>query len=266
MKKRFNFSINSIVLIGVFLIFASSCEKDEEITKEESGSFTDARDGNIYQTVTIGNQVWMAEDLRATHYVDGRPVPLANNGRISSASSAADEGVNGDARIASNVIFYTWDAAMNGEESSNINPSRVQGVCPEGWHLPSDAEWTAMERSLANNGYNYDGTLGGERDKIAKSMASTTGWASSTIEGAVGNFDYPEFRNKSGFSAQPNGFIKVFDSSLDGIGEFSYWWSSTAVDNYEHNAFYRALSHRLSQVYRASYFKDSGHCVRCLKD
>lgn len=86
-------------------------------------------------------------------------------------------------------VLYNWSAALT--------------ACPEGWHLPSDAEWTQLENYLANNGHNYDGTKGGVGAKIAKSLASETGWNSSSVEGAIGNTGFPEYRNKSGFSALP---------------------------------------------------------------
>jgi uncharacterized protein (TIGR02145 family) len=73
--------------------------------------------------------------------------------------------------------------------------------CSDGWHLPSIAEWTKLKNYLAGNGYNFDGTIGG--NKIAKALASTSGWDSSSKIGAVGNTDYPEKRNATGFSALP---------------------------------------------------------------
>jgi len=79
----------------------------------------------------------------------------------------------------------TWlgvvSAAMAGEESSELNPSNVQGICPAGWHLPSKAEWEQLRTHLIANGYNYDDSTIG--NKIAKSLASESGWDTSTVGG-----------------------------------------------------------------------------------
>lgn len=119
-------------------------------------------------------------------------------------------------------VLYNWPAAMAGSAGSTANPSGVQGVCPVDWHLPSNAEWTELENYLADNGYNYDGTTGGGGDKIAKAMASNSGWTVSGNAGAAGNDDYPEYRNKSAFTALPGGG-RGLDGSFFGIGGNGYW-------------------------------------------
>ena len=106
-------------------------------------------DGNIYQTVQIGNQVWMAENLKSIHYADGTPLVSGTGvGDITGNyttkyyfyyvdDSATYAGTYG--------ALYTWAAVMNGAASSNNNPSGVQGVCPDGCHRPSEAEWKELE-------------------------------------------------------------------------------------------------------------------------
>jgi uncharacterized protein (TIGR02145 family) len=160
-------------------------------------------------------------------------------------------------------VLYNWPAAMNGAASSTTNPSGVQGVCPTGWHLPSDAEWTQMENYLADNGYNFDGTIGGGRTKIAKSLASTSGWNSSSNTGAVGNTDYPTYRNKSGFTALPGGG-RGNDGAFDGVGSYGYWWS--AKEYGATTAWYRGMSYEYSDVYSDSGDKELGFSVRCVRD
>jgi uncharacterized protein (TIGR02145 family) len=224
-------------------------------------------DGNVYNTVTIGTQVWMAENLKTTHYTNGTAISLVNT--ISSwdsltSTSKAYCWYNDDiTNKATYGALYTWAAAMNGALSTTSNPSGIQGVCPTGWHLPSDDEWTQMENYLADNGYNYDGTTGGGLDKIAKSLASASGWISSLTTGAVGNDDYTAYRNKSGFSALPGGYRGSI-GNFGNVASYGYWWSSSennASGAWGRNMFYDRIS-----VSRGNYTKKLGFSVRCVKD
>jgi uncharacterized protein (TIGR02145 family) len=228
------------------------------------GSFTDSRDGKVYKMVTIGEQVWMAENLAYLPSVVG---PTTGSKSTAYYYVYGYNGTNvAEAKATANYktygVLYNWPAAMNGAASSNANPSGVQGVCPDGWHLPSDAEWTRLEKYLIANGYNYDGTTTG--NKIAKSMASATGWDNSVQEGAPGNSDYDGYRNKSGFSALPSGYHAYEDGTFVRIGGFGYWWGSTQYDT--DNAWERVLTYYGSSVYRRRFNKETGFSVRCLRD
>jgi len=212
-------------------------------------------DGNVYTTVTIGTQIWMAENLKTTHYANGTAIPLVTGNSNWYGDDIANKATYG--------ALYTWAAAMNGAASVTANPSGVQGVCPTGWHLPSDAEWSQMENYLADNGHNYDGTTGGRRNKIAKSLASTSGWIVSITTGAVGNTDYPTFRNKSGFTALPGG-NRYSNGSFDNIGFNGYWWSAT--EYYATFALHRNMNGTNSDVIRHYSSKEVGFSVRCVRD
>ena len=115
------------------------------------GTVTDI-DGNTYRTVRIGDQIWMQENLRVTHYADGTAVPFVENSTNWDALEWDDKAYCWyDNSVANKDIYgglYTWAAAMNGELSSEANPSGMQGVCPNGWHLPSDSEWKQLEMYL----------------------------------------------------------------------------------------------------------------------
>jgi uncharacterized protein (TIGR02145 family) len=225
-------------------------------------------DGNTYNTVQIGNQCWMKENLKTTHYSNGTAILLVDNvtswGALTQTDKAYcwydDDSVTNASQYGA---LYTWAAAMNGAASSTANPSGIQGVCPTGWHLSSDAEWTQMENYLADNGYNYDGTTGGGRDKIAKSMADSSGWTSSSYTGSVGNTDYRAYRNKSGFTALPGGY-RDNGGTFFNIGYYGGWWSATESD--ATNAWYRYMSYDYSYVYRYFSSKEVGFSVRCLRD
>jgi len=234
----------------------------------EYGSFTDSRDGHVYKTVTIGEQVWMAENLAYLPSVVGPATGsyTAPYYYVYGYDGTSVATAKATANYTTYGVLYNWTAAMNGAASSSSNPSGVQGVCPPGWHLPSDEEWTQLETYLTNNGYKYDGSIGGSdvRAKLAVALVANFGWESSTNEGAAGNTDYPEYRYKSGFSALPGGY-RDGGGPFGLIGSYGYWWSSTQSDT--NRAWHRALYYDLSSVLRGSYgYKVYGFSVRCVRD
>ena len=104
-------------------------------------------DGNIYTTIKIGDQIWMAENLKTTRYSDGNSLVNGTGaGNITGNYTTKywfvyeDNSANKDTY----GLLYTWAAAMNGSASSDKSPSGIQGVCPIGWHLPSDTEWKSL--------------------------------------------------------------------------------------------------------------------------
>ena len=213
------------------------------------GSFSDSRDGHQYKTVTIGEQVWMAENLAYLHSVVG-PATVSKTDPyyyVYDYYSTDVVAAKATTFYALYGVLYNWPAALT--------------ACPEGWHLPSDAEWTQLENYLIANGYNYDGST--EGNKIAKSMAANSGWTTSSYTGAVGNTDYPAYRNKSGFTALPGGY-RDNNEPFYYFGNYGYWWSSTETD--ASYAWYRSLYSDLSGVIRLKFSKDYGFSVRCLRD
>jgi uncharacterized protein (TIGR02145 family) len=208
-------------------------------------------DDNIYSTVAVGTQVWMAEDLKTTKYNDGLSIPLDHE-CINTPSYCLYnyQGTFGN----SSYTVYNWYTVSTGK------------LCPNGWHVPTDTEWTTLENYLIANGFNYDGTTTG--NKIAKSLASSSGWMTSTIEGAVGNTDYPEKRNATGFTAFPS----VTNNDDGGFGPTmieNHWWSSTTWSNEwltDDKAWYRGLYSGFNFVRRDVIEKCTGYSVRCLKD
>ena len=225
--------------------------------------FTDSRDGNSYNTVKIGAQCWMAENLKYLPSVVGSATGSEtapyyyvydyNGSVVAEAKATANYSTYG--------VLYNWPAAMTGSASSNTNPSGVKGVCPTGWHLPSDAEWTEMENYLITNGYNYDGSITG--NKIAKSLAATN-WNSSSYTGAVGNTDYSTYRNKTGFTAFPGGYRYNSDGTFCHAGNDGFWWSAT--EDSSNSAYYLELYYSSDNVFRSYYDKSSGFSVRCTRD
>lgn len=180
-----------------------------------ANGFTDPRDGNHYNVVKIGNQVWMAENLKYLPSVVGSgtgslTIPYYYVYGYNGTDVAAAKGT---ANYTTYGVLYNWPAAMAGSASSAANPSGVQGVCPTGWHLPSDAEWTQLTDYLGG-----EGVAGGKLKE-----AGTAHWQSPNT-GAT---------NETGFTALPGGY-RYDDGSFDGIGDGGFWWSAT--ERYASNA------------------------------
>ncbi|NLA14914.1 MAG: hypothetical protein GX877_00035 [Bacteroidales bacterium] len=206
-------------------------EQKTFITKDiEYGSLTDERDDNVYKTIQIGDQIWMAENLKYLPSVVGPETSSLDDpcyyvyGYDGSDVATA----KAESNYQTYGVLYNWPAAMDKAASSTSNPSGVQGACPEGWHLPSHAEWTQLKDYLIANGYNFDSSTTSNR--IAKSMASDSGWDTSENIGTVGNSDYPEYRNKSGFSALPGGVFLAQYGGFIYMGNSASWWSSTEIE------------------------------------
>jgi len=224
-----------------------------EITFETIEGVTDI-EGNVYNTIAIGNQVWMAENLKTTKYSNGDPIGTTQPVSLNITEEAAPKyhwpagGNEGNVPLLGRL--YTWHV---------VNDSR--NVCPVGWHVPTDAEWTTLENHLIASGFNYDNTNTG--NKIAKSLASASGWSNSSTEGVVGNADFPEKRNASGFSALPAG-IRYSSGNFDYMGSFGYWRSAGDVD--ETSAWSHYLFNDSSSSQRIIFGKRAAFSIRCVKD
>lgn len=209
-------------------------------------------DGNIYNTVMIGTQCWMKENLRTTHYADGTGITRCNSNSNQSAFYSSDENSN----INIYGYLYNWNAVMHEASSSNNNPSGVQGICPNGWHVPSIVEWVnlgnyvrSQAQYLCNN----------NSEKIAKALASTMGWISSTTTCDAGNI--PTTNNATGFSAFPVGY---FNNGNNSLGLETNFWSAT--EGGSDAAYKYGISYNNGDVSFSYGNKYEGHPVRCLRD
>jgi uncharacterized protein (TIGR02145 family)/uncharacterized repeat protein (TIGR02543 family) len=188
--------------------------------EQMAGSFTDSRDSKNYRWVRIGTQVWMAENLNfdasGSQCYRNSPDSCAKYGRL-----------------------YDWNTVMAGSSSSSSSPSGVRGICPAGWHVPSDAEWEFL--------VNF---VGGESIAGTK-LKSKTGWNS----GGNGIDDF-------GFSALPGG--NGNGSSFYYAGNSGYWWSATEYD--ASYAWLRYMYYDDSNVLRYNYYKTRLFALRCALD
>jgi uncharacterized protein (TIGR02145 family) len=215
-------------------------------------------DGNTYKVILIGNQFWMSENLKTTKYNDGTPIPnITDNtawGALTTGAYSDYNNTPGNSTIYGRL--YNWFAIDN-NAGTKVASNGGKNVCPTGWHIPNDAEWTTLTDYLTNNGYGY----GGSGNDIGKSMANTSGWTLSYSAGTVGTDQASN--NSSGFTALPGGG-RGSDATYHSLGLYGFWWSST--DGSSTYAHYQYIHHYNSTVVSANGGKTAGFSVRCLRD
>lgn len=160
--------------------------------------------------------------------------------------------------------LYNWYAAKLLQ--TDIDTYNAENpTTPWGWKVPTDAELETLRTTVASLGWNYDGStdLGSDTsNKQGKALASDSLWNASSVEGAVGNTDYPDKRNISGFTGLPGGY-RLTNGNSSSIGSYGFWWSST--ESSTTNARARYLGYNLTSIYRINSLKNTGISVRLLK-
>ncbi len=219
---------------------AAPCNVDGE-NNYNYGTLTDSRDGQTYKTVTIGDQVWMAENLNYAY----TGVPYNYSGYTSESTSWCynDEPSN----CAKYGRLYTWAAAVGKTEEEcgyenecNLPSGNIQGVCPEGWHLPSKTEFETLFTAV------------GGQDSAGTTLKSTSGW-----------YNDGNGTDAFGFSALPAGGRNYYGSYyLE--GSIALFWSSTEYDSYYAYDMYLDYSYGIAGL--GNGYKGYGFSVRCLKD
>ena len=228
---------------------------DGEIDEDLETSTVTDQDGNTYDYLTYGDQVWTTESAAMETYRDGTPIPqVTDPTEWSNLTTGAWCYYDNDS---SKGKLYNWFALMGIHDNDENTPNKA--FAPEGWHVPTDAEWTTLEEYLKANGYNYDGTT--TIDKIAKAMASTTGWNSSTSTGEPGNDQGTN--NSSGFNAFPEGYRNSNGSFYD-EGYNAIFWSSTESNSNDAWSRYLYYSDRALNGY--NNYKQDGFSVRFVRD
>lgn len=205
------------------------------LTSHETGTVTDI-DGNTYQTIKIGEQWWMAENLKVTHYRNGDAIPNVN-GNISWGNLTTGAYCNYDNDVNNATTYgslYNWYAVND-----------IRNICPSGWHVPSDAEWQTLVDYLGGSS-----VAGGEMKETG-----TTHWESPNT-GAT---------NESGFSALPSGY-RGYSGSYRHICSNAHFWSSAEYGSYR--AWRRTLNYAFSGVTRflINHLLRPGFSIRCVRD
>ena len=224
------------------------------------GTATD-QDGNTFEWINYGTQDWAIENAEVVTYRDGTPIPqVTDPNEWSKLMTGAWCYVDNDPTKGK---LYNWYAIAGIHDNDENTPNKV--LAPEGWHVPSDAEWTELENYLIANGYNYDGTT--TENKIGKSLASTSEWNSSTNNGDVGSNQI--LNNSSGFNALPKSY-RIENGEFYSQGVHAMFWSSTESLNFNFPmAWNRYLSYNSKNLFRdasLSTDKNSGLSVRIVSD
>ena len=243
----------SLFVLALIVIGNSGCKKKTKTPAQETGTVTDV-DNNTYKTVKIGNQWWMAENLRVKHYRNGKPiVQFDGNGSYpDSLWAQTTKGaccIYGYANSMNNLygLLYNWYA---------VNDTNI--IAPAGWHVPTDDEWKELEKTLGMSQADADGVKwrgNDEGDKL-KIQAPTDwrnpgkGWGTNT----------------SGFTATA-GSCRLFNAIWGdpGLTVTGFWWSSS-VHITDNQVWYRYLDYNNTNVFRYHASKNYGMSIRCVKD
>ena len=219
--KNLLFALSSLLLLLLF----SGCEK-----KEDQDDDTDS-----YESVTIGDQVWMVKNLDVVTYRNGDPITLVTDSMnwINSTEGAYCNYNNDKSFVGDYGRLYNWHA---------VNDSRK--LAPEGWHIPTNAEWQKL--------INYLGGVDEAGGKLKE--AGLEHWVSPNTQGT----------NSSGFTALPGGFRSETDGTFSSMGGQGFWWlSSASSDGFAHAA---SLTTITGKAYSGVNMKVFGAYIRCIKD
>lgn len=220
-----------VKVLIVVIITITGCKKDTN--PDTPASYVSDIDGNLYRTVLIGSQVWMADNLRVMHFRNGEPIPYIKN--VISWYSDNREPLCCDFNDKSD------NAERYGKFYNAFTVLDERKLAPEGWHIPSNEEWTIL--------INY---LGGQLVAGGKMKDTSMLWLQPNF-GAT---------NESGFSAEPGGFRDAWHDT--GYFKYAYIWSSTLYDSTDLICLY--LSRTTTYALFTKLYPECGLPVRCIKD
>ena len=235
MERKLTFCALGILCMSLF--YLTACEE----TDNDPTTVTDI-DGNVYKTVTIGSQVWMAENLKTTKFRNGDPIPLITDA-AAWASSTTGAYCNYDNDEANAEVYgrlYDWKSAND-----------PRGICPEGWHIPTDEEWKILE-GVADSQF-------GIGDPVWEGTSSRGYDAGMNLQSE----SIPNGTNITGFSALLGG-IRALNGTFSLFGNTGDFWTSDEFDG--NNAWNREVNGNTPFVARTKVSKSNGFSVRCLQD
>jgi uncharacterized protein (TIGR02145 family) len=248
--------MKKLFILPIILLAIAGCKKTDNNSSQVQnngivfnpniayGTVTDI-DNNTYKTVTIGNQTWMAENLKVTRYNVGVQIPLViDNTLWSKLSTPGYCWYNNEATTYKAIYgaLYNWYSVNTGK------------LAPIGWHVPTDTDWNILEKYLDSTAdTNIIGGVGIDiGDKLKET--GTNHWH---IPNSVAT-------NSSGFTALPGGYRANNDGRFQIISLDGFWWSSTV--DHTHNPLDRTIYCTGSQIYRTVYTPTDGFSIRCVKD
>jgi len=248
MKHRFRSILTLLPVAGLFVAIAGCDDKkDPAPVVHEMSVMTDI-DNNNYTTVKIGNQWWMAENLKVTKYRNGMPIPEVTDSAdwVNQSTGAWCRYENGTGQVIPEGLLYNYMTITN----PNI-------LAPEGWHIPTDEEWKTLEKELGMtqqqaNGLSWRGNTEGDK------MKSTGANEWNVIDGNL-----PD--NESGFSALAES-CRLFNSEwgAPGLRYTGFWWTASPYGTEE--SWYRHLDYKNTNVFRSHTNNHYGFSIRCVKD
>ncbi len=219
----------------------------EQPEVQAANTFVDDRDGNVYRFVIIGNQTWMADNLRYLPFVTDSTEVLDTPAYYVYGYGGTDVA---EAQAHPNYekygVLYNWYAAINGYGTSNSNPSGVKGICPTGWHLPSNAEWTELIDVIG------DALVAGGKLK----ETSTEYWYEPNV-GATNEYDF----NARGSGLHARGVGKFLDYKTIG-----YFWTTTPHEVLTNSVYTALVWNETARIFQNNYDKPYGFSVRCVRD
>jgi|TARA_B110000879_G_scaffold27780_1_gene37802 uncharacterized protein (TIGR02145 family) len=232
------------VTFGILLskITALQDQIDALQAATDSGSVSD-QNGNRYPYLTYGDQEWTVINGAMETYRDGTEIPQVSDAtQWENLTTGAWCYYGNDP---SKGKLYNWYALVGIHDAASLSDASLRKeFAPEGWHVPTDTEWTTLQNYLIANGYNYDGSTteiaNGYDNKIGKAMASASGWTSFESAGAIGNSNP---NNSSGFNALPGG--SILGTFFSGYGSEARFWTLTYFGN---NLYHKRMDYRFSGI------------------
>lgn len=213
-------------------------------------------DGNTYNTILIGEQCWMKENLRTTKYADGAPIAQGND---TSTTVGYWYYVNNDPVLKpTHGLLYNWKAVMRDSVPTDNYPTGFQSVCPTGWHVPSEEEWRDFDYYITSD---PEYRCNGHTECMAKCIASIDGWEANDEECYIGY--QASGNNTTGGNALPAG---IFPGQMNnyGLGDATNFWACTEFDSFYGDSIFLTIN--AYDIDIGGYAKYCGGSVRCLQD
>jgi uncharacterized protein (TIGR02145 family) len=242
MNNKLNSLFKSWLLAFGVILTVGCNDKVEEPKIIETSTVTDI-DGNVYKTVKIGDQWWMAENLAVTHFNNGSNLDFY---ALDAADSLWANAVNPSYTVINDSLFgylYNFSVIEN-----------TQNIAPEGWHVPTDEDWKILEREIGmteeeSNALAWRGT--DEAEKLA--VKYSLGWPEGSP--LFGTDEYE-------FGAKPAG-CRLFNGEVNSQGNLTFWWTSSTSGN---EGWYRYLDANQTRIFRQHTYKGYGMSIRCVKN